>query len=308
MTSIRIIKERLSYIFKSAIIYFCFDYFVYKTTFLKCFSFVGFKSFLPMILGLNFGPYAVIGELTAVTLKKFLVNQVFEFYLMECIIVIIIGLGTWFLWHVQSYTHRIRFKYLLNYVRFIMIIVFLSLVCAFCGRLIINEYAFNDIFIWNVVLSILVGIPIEIIFGGLMNLDPILPPVLVDGKRIELIDDLRYVLDEKTESLVSFNEKIEELLLKEKIDMKRMFAIQNVIEELYLRIIKKYPKTVIDVRVNYDITFSLEYIYIEKKYNPFVLHRNEDETDVAGLKIIWHKALLARYKYNTGLNKVHIVL
>ena len=240
MTTVRIIKERLAYIFESAIVYFCFDYFVFKTSFLKCFSFVGFKSFLPVTLGLNFGPYGVIGELIAVTVKMFLTRQVFEFYIMECLIVIILGLGSWILWHLQSYTHRIRFRYLYSYIRYVLMIVFLSLICAYIGTKLINEIAFNDIFIWNVAMSILVGIPIDIIFCGLMNLDPILPPVTVHGKRIELVDDIRHALDNKPESLAIFNEKIEELLMKEKVDMKRMFEIQNVVEELYLRIIRKY--------------------------------------------------------------------
>lgn len=308
MTTVRIIKERLTYIFESAIVYFCFDYFVFKTSFLKCFSFVGFKSFLPVTLGLNFGPYGVIGELIAVTVKMFLTRQVFEFYIMECLIVIILGLGSWILWHVQSYTHRIRFRYLYSYIRYVLMIVFLSLICAYIGTKLINEIAFNDIFIWNVAMSILVGIPIDIIFCGLMNLDPILPPVTVHGKRIELVDDIRHALDNNPESLATFNEKIEELLMKEKVDMKRMFEIQNVVEELYLRIIRKYPNIVIDAKVNYDITFSLECLFIQRKYNPFILHEDEDKLDLAGLTIIKHRALLARYKYNTGLNKVHIVV
>ena len=261
-----------------------------------------------MVLGLNFGPYGVIGELIAITVKKQLINQVTDFYIMECIIVIVIGLGAWVLWHVESHTHRIHFKFAYSYVRYVLIIVFLSVVCGAISGSIINEYAFYDIFVWNVSLSILVGIPIEIIYCGLMNLDPVLPPISVRGKKIELVDDIRHALDNSPESLASFNEKIEGLLLKEKTDMKRMFEIQNVVEELYLRIIKKYPNVVIDTKVNYDVTFSVEYLYIEKKYNPFYRYKDEDELDIAGLNIIKHKALLARYKYNYGLNKVHIVI
>lgn len=308
MTTSRIIRERIYFILVTAVIYFCFDYFVYKTSFLQSYSFVGLKSFLPVIIGLNFGPYGIIGELIAVTIKARLINQVFKFYIMECIIIVVMGLGTWFLWHVQSITHRIRFRYALNYVRYISIVSFLSVICAGIGARLINETAFNDIFIWNVSMSILVGIPIEIIYGSLMNLDPILPPIYEDGKRIAIVDDIVHVLDEKTESLATFNEKIEDLLLREKVDMKRTFEIQNVAEELYLRIINKYPHTVIDAKVNYDITFSIEYLYIGKRYNPFTLHKGEDDLDVAGLSIIKHRALLASYNYNYGLNKVHIVI
>lgn len=308
MTTIRIIRERIMFVLSSAIIYFCFDFFIIKTSFLKSYSFVGFKSFLPMILGLNYGPYGVIGELIAIIIKYRLTNQTFLFFAIECMIVIIMGLGSWVLWHAQSYTHRVRFRYVENCIRYVAIALFLSLVCATIGLKYINVYAFEDILVWNFFMSILVGIPIEIIYGSLMNLDPILPPITVKGKKIKLVDDIRYALDGTTESLLMFNEKIEKLLEREQVDIKRTYEIQNVSEEVYLRIIKKYPNIVIDVKANYDITFSIEFIYIQKKYNPFIVAKGEDQTDVAGLSIIKHRALLASYKYNYGLNKVHIVI
>ena len=308
MTKIRVIRERMIFVIASAIAYFIFDYFVYKTSFIQSYSFVGLKSFLPAVLGLNFGPYGIIGELIAVTIKRALTNQTFEFYLMECIIIVVMGLGTWFLWHVQSRSHMIRFRYIHNYIMYILIIVFASLICASIGKRLINDIAYHDILVWNITMSILVGIPIEIIYGSLMNLDPVLPPLYMNGKRIAIEDDIVYALDAKPDSISALNEKVEELLLKEKVDMKRMFEIQNVIEELYLRIIKKYPDTVIDVKARYDITFSVEYLYIEKRYNPFRLYKGEDMLDIAGLNIIKHRALLANYSFNYGLNKVHIVI
>lgn len=308
MTVFRRIKQHIMLTLFSAIIYFCFDYFIYLTSFLNTYSFVGLKSFLPMVLGLNFGIYGVIGELIAVSVKSYLIHSPLNFYLMECIIVSIIGIGTWFLWHINSLTFRIHLRFVHNFVRYILIIVTLSVICAFIGKKIINQYAFDEIMIWNISMSILVGIPIEIIYGSLMNLDPILPPLFINGKKIELVDDIRYTITAEEDTFSVFTEKLESLLEREHADMKRSFEIQNIVEEMYLRILHRYPKAIIDVKANFDITFSIEFLFIERKYNPFLINRNESDEDIAGLKIIKHKALLASYYYDMGLNYVHIVI
>lgn len=308
MTTLRIIKNHITLTLLSAILYFCFDYFIYKTSFLQVYSFVGLKSFLPMTLGLNFGIYGVAGELIAVSIKRIIMNTTMSFYIVECLIIIIIGIGTWFLWHIKSSTYRIHLRNVENYIRFVLIIVFLSLICSLIGLKLINIYAFKEIFVWNVSLSILVGIPIEIIYGSLMNLDPILPPLYKNGKRIELVDDIRYSVTADVNTFAEFNDKLVEVLEKEQVPMARSFEIQNIAEEIYLRIIKKYPNIIIDVKANYDINFSIEFLFIERKYNPFRVERGEERADIAGLQIIKHKALLASYKYNYGLNFVHIVM
>ena len=308
MYSFREIRKNLRFIYISAIIYFCFDFFVQKTNFLQCYSFVGLKSFLPITIGLNFGIYGIIGEVIAVSVSSALLHTGFIFYIMEIIIVVIFGFGAWFLWHIQSYTHRIHFRYSFNFVRYILLSVFLSLVCAVIGLQIVNRFAFEEILIWNISMDILVGIPINVIYAGLMNLDPILPPIFVNGKRIQAKNDIICTVDSDTKSLQSLNEQIEELLAKENVDMKKSFVIQNLVEELYLRIMDRFPSAIIDVKANYDVDFSVEFIFIEKKFNPFLLRQGEEETDLAGLKIIKHRALLAFYSYLYGENRIHIVI
>lgn len=139
---LRLIRKNLRHIYIAAIVYFCFDYFVQITGFLQCYSFVGLKSFLPMTLSLNFGFYGILGELIAVCLTHILVPTGNLFFIQEVLIIIIFGFGAWFLWHIQSRTHRIHFKYLANFVRYILISVFLSFVCAVISIGIVNTIAF----------------------------------------------------------------------------------------------------------------------------------------------------------------------
>lgn len=305
---LRLIRKNLRYIYIAAIVYFCFDYFVQITGFLQCYSFVGLKSFLPMTLSLNFGFYGILGELIAVCLTHILVPTGNLFFIQEVLIIIIFGFGAWFLWHIQSRTHRIHFKYLANFVRYILISVFLSFVCAVISIGIVNTIAFEEILVWHISMNALVGIPVNVIYAGLMNLNPVLPPIYINGKKIKEKNDVLYTVDNKVESFQVLNEKIEEVLIKEKVDMKKTFTIQNLVEEMYLRIMKRFPNAVIDVKANCDVDFSIEFIYIGERYNPFVLRNDEEEISAAGLKIIKHRALLAFYSYIYGENNVHIVI
>lgn len=308
MYNLRFIRNNLRFIYISAIIYFCFDYFVQRTNFLQCYSFVGLKSFLPMTIGLNFGLYGIIGELIAVSLTSYLLHTAFKFYIMEIIIVLIFGLGSWFLWHMQSYTHRIHFRYLFNFVRYISLSVFLSFICAIIANNAINRFAYEEVLVWNISMDILVGIPVNIIYAGLMNLNPILPPIYVRGEKIKEKNDIIFTVDGDIQSFQTLSEMVEGVLMREKVDMKKTFIIQNLIEEMYLRITRKFPKAIIDVKANCDVDFSVEFIFIEKKFNPFIVQKDEEESDVAGLKIIKHRALLAFYSYIYGENRIHIVI
>ena len=305
---IRLIRKYLRYVLISAIVYFCFDYFIQITRFLQCYSFVGLKSFLPMTLGLNFGIYGVLGELIAVIIVHFILNTGNAFFIQEIVIIVVFGFGAWFLWHIQSRTHRIHFKYLANFIRYILLSTFLSLVCAAIGVCVVNIIAFEETLVWNISMDILVGMPINIIYAGLMNLNPVLPPIYINGKRIKEKNDVLYTVDNKIESFQMLNERIEEVLIKNKIDIKKTFIIQNLVEEIYLRIMKRFPNAVIDIKANCDVDFSIEFIYINEKYNPFISSKDEEAASEAGLKIIKHKALLAFYNYLYGENNVHVVI
>ena len=302
------IIERIRFVIISAVLYFCLDYFIYETDFLQCYSFVGLKSFLPVVLGLNYGIYGVLGELIAILVKTYLTGIGFPFILMECIIVVIMGIGSWFLWHIKSYTHRIHFRFWFHYVRYVTIVVFFSIVCSIISNILINNLAFEDVMIWNISMNILVGIPVEIIYAGLMNFNPVLPPLYEKGRRITLDYDIVTTLDDNPETLQKLHADLELTAEIEKIDLKRLFEIQNVIEELYLRILKHNPKSVIDVYFNYDIASAVEFLYIGKRYNPFFTTKNEDDVDMVGLNIIKHRALLSFYDYSYGLNKINLVL
>lgn len=290
-------------------VYFLIDYLVSLTGFLKFGSFVGIKSFMPVTFGLLFGLYGVIGEILASTLSAILLRRDLYDVLIEYLIIIIPGIGAWFMWHMKSMTHKIHFRYNMDYIKYLIIIIITYLICAYIGDKLVGGNSFRDIMIWGISLSILVGIPVCIIYSGLMCLNPILPPLKdKDGKLIAIKDDIVYNLNSDNTSLLELNEKVELLCEKNNIDMKRLFEIQSCIEELYVRIISNVPNIYIDTRVNYDIVFSIELNYISKKYNPLFTSKTDDITDIAGLKLVKHRALLASFSYFYGENNIHVVI
>ena len=291
-----------------AITYLCADCFVRMTGFLQFTSCVGLKSFMPATFGLLFGIYGIIGELIGTTISSIIMTRAINLLFYEYYIIIVIGIGMWFFWHIGSLSHKIHFRHLLNYLKFIFLIVILSLICSFSSKLFTRADVFGEIFIWNVSLSLLVGVPVMIIYSGLMSLNPILPPLYEDGKKISIEDDIVGTLTSESEGFAAMCEKLDNLIMREKIGMKRALEMQSLLEEIYIRIIEQFPEAVIDVKVNYDITFSVEFIYIGKKVSPFKNKKDEDEFSSAGFKIIKHRALLARYSYTYGENSVHVVI
>lgn len=300
--------NRIILIITSAIIYFALDFIVRKTGFLNFNSYLGLKNFLPVTLALLFGTYGIIGEVIGCTLSALIIKTTIPFLIMEYICIVLPGFITWFLWHIGSYTHKIHFKWPINFFRYFVIIVVSYVICGFISRWLINPEAFFDIVVWHVSLSILIGIPIDIMYSGLMCLNPILPPIKENGKYIKIIDDIVFTLTNDVVDFGKLNEKIEEFAMGRAIDMKRMLEIQSCIEEFYIRITQHNPDVVIDFRANYDVTFSVEFNYLGKKYNPLFVSKDEDEMDTMGLKLIKHRALLASFNYFYGENNVHVVL
>ena len=303
-----VVLNRIKIVITTAVVYFLADYLVRVTGFLKFSSCVGLKSFMPATFGILFGIYGIIGEIIGATISSIVLPRATNLLYYEYFIIVVLGIGMWFSWHIGSLTHKVHFRYLRNYIRFAIMLLFFSSLCGVFAQFFTNAYLFSEITIWNTSLSMLMGIPVMIIYSGLMSLNPILPPIMQDGKLIKIEDDVREVLTKDTQTFALFSEKLEELSMREKLDMKRTFELQGLAEEMYLRIIDLYPEAFIDVRANYDITFSIEYIFIGKKCNPFLNRKENGEMDDISFKLIKHRALLAQYSYIYGENNVRVVI
>ena len=418
-------RQRTLLVLCTAYVYFLADLPVQLTGFLQYDSFIGIKNFLPTTLGLLFGPYGVLGAAIGCTATAIILHTPISLMLLEWLCIVLPGIGIWLLWHIGSSSPRIRFKHVSSYLRYIGILLLLYAICGSLSRFFVEGGAFWEIMISYVSLSILVGIPINILFNGVLCLDLVLPPtyylansadsvtiqanpsaikdllefldsvsqekVIATVKKAEYqntleeiflriikakatggihvqisltnvmsavftyegpqinplrphadddegdkaglalfrhrtlntnylhrggmniihfltTDGLVAMLTNDAESLEQFNEQLEDYATSLNIGRKQLFALQNCLEELYIRICKAIPNVKITIKVSYDDTFSIRLSYAQKPYNPLLIGKEEDEMDIASLKLIKHRALRASYKYKYAENLVHIVI
>ena len=418
-------RQRLLLVLCTACVYFLADLPVQLTGFLQYEPFIGIKNFLPTTLGLLFGPYGVLGALIGCTATAAILRTPLNFMLLEWLCIALPGFGIWILWHLGSSSPRIRFKRISKYIYYIVVLMLLHAICGGLSFFFTEGGAFWEIMVAYVFLGIMVGIPVNILFNGVLCLDLVLPPTYylansADSITIEpnqsaikdLLDFLEGISQERViatvrkteyqstleeiflrilkckptgtihvqigltnimsavftyegpainpllprddeddidkaglalfrhrtlhtdylhrgglniihflttdglvamllndaESLEHFNKELEDYAKSMNIGRKQLFGVQNCLEELYIRICKAIPDAKITVQVSYDDTFSIQLSYAQRQCNPLLIGKEEDEMDIASLKLIKHRALRASYKYKYEENIVHIVI
>jgi len=285
----------------SAVVYLLLDLPVQLTGFLTFGSYIGIKNFLPTFLGLQFGPAGILGSCTGAIVAALLLGTPAREILLESLCVLIMGTGTWLLWHLGSSTHRIHFKRGINYLKYFGILVGLSALCG-CISLILLEGAFVATTASYTALGLLIGIPVNIMANGLFCLEPILPPMY------QIQHAVTGVITADPESLMVLNEALEDFAFTKKLNQRRVFEVESCLEELSIRILGKLPDAQIHIQINYGDTLSAKVCYEGKKYNPLYIEKDEDELDIISLNLIKHRALRAAYQYHNRINHVHVVI
>ena len=286
----------------SAFVYGLLDWPVQATGFLTFGPGIGIKNFLPVTLGLFFGPSGVIGCCIGGGLVASILATPGKELLLEWCCILILGIGSWILWHLGSTTHRIHFKRPINYLKYFGILVLLSSLCGLLSFLFVEGGSFLTILAAYTSLGLLVGIPVNILFNGLFCLEPVLPPFY----QVEYA--LTGQINADTESLIQFNEQLEEIAFTREIGLDRVFEIQNCIEEISIRIIEVMPEVEMQICMNFGDTISARISYEGDRYNPLLNGKEDDEFDLMGLKLIKHRALRALYQYRNGENQIHVVV
>lgn len=254
-------------------------------------DYAGIKNAVPFVAGLFFGFSGVTGCCAGAVFSSFIMVEPIIEILWECWCVTVVGLCMYYGWHHLSKTHRIRFKQVEHYSRYIILVLIASILC------------FKPSYIVSYFLTgLIIGLPINILFGSLLYVEPFLPAWC------EMKYDAEFELDNKPENLERVNEILEETANASKIDLKRILETQSCLEELAIRIFNALPDTKIKVNIIYYNAISMRLDYVGIKYNPFKINKHEDVLDIMSLKIIKHRALRASFFYVEGKNKVHVVI
>ena len=282
-------RKKIFVVALTALIYVLADISVLMTGFLP--DYAGIKNSFPFIAGLFYGIYGVIGCCLGCLVSSSLMGETFTSILWECWCITVIGLVLHYGWHLLSKSHRIHFKKLRHYARYIFLSVIASVLC-------LNP----DYMLSYFLTGILIGLPVNILFGSLLYVEPFVPSFA------EVKSDAEFELRNVSDSLEKANDILQDTAVRKNINMKRVFEIQSCLEELSIRIFNAMPDTKIKINVIYYNAISMKLNYAGEKYNPFRINKGEDVLDIMSLKIIKHRALRASFAFYKGENKIHVVM
>ena len=264
----------------------------------------GIKNFLPFTFGLFLGlPGILGGTLGAATAGLVAGTSVAE-SLAEACCFFVTSLGMWLSWYAVYRDGHIRFERFRELMIYTGLVTAFSLLSGWISVLLIQAGGnlFWYTFFGYLLMGLLVSLLVNILMGGIFCVSPILPPYAHRKHGIPI--------DLSPEDLApdAVNERIEVDAMEKKIPTKRVFEIENCLEELYIRLRRKLPEATVVGEVELGTTISMRITIPGEEYNPFRRQSDEDEMDLLSLKLLRHRALRASYSYRNGENRIHIVV
>ena len=292
----------IGYTLATAIIYVLLDLPIRLTNAYPFPTCIGIKSFLPFSCGIFFGPAGALGTVLGAAVSGVIDHSALVKILGECLCVLTVAMGSWLLWYAVYRNGHIRFERFREVGIYIAIVLGLSVACGVIFTVLMAPDLFLPVFFGYMIMGLLVGLLVNIMLGGIFCVIPVLPPFCKPAEGITIL------MTAESPRIDEINEAIEMEAMARKIPMKRVFEIENCLEELYIRVQKNLPSSEIHGRVEMGSTISMSIWVAGEKYNPFRARAGEDEMDQVGLKLLRHRALRASYDYGDGQNRIHVVV
>ncbi|MDR0949480.1 MAG: hypothetical protein LBM69_08215 [Lachnospiraceae bacterium] len=281
---------------------------------------IGPKNFLPLTMGMIWGPFGAVGMLVGSGAVGILSKADVAVVIYESIAALIMSAGGWLLWYMKGFdrclglirssqkraksrfqprksTGGLALKTARDLFRYTVISIFLSAVCGFIAYL--SGFGFLTIFVSYMAWNLLMGIPVIMLMTSIFCVNVVYPswhPVLFD---------IHERLPIETQSITVIGDIIDELCFDKRLDRKRGFQLQSCIEECFV-LIGSEPSCQtlqLTVRINDSISMSMQ--YDGKPCNPL---RERVYEDQIGLMLIKQRALRANHRYYGRKNHLHIVL
>lgn len=264
--------------------------------------YLGIKNAVAPATGLLMGPWGVVGSILGAFVCGLIGRVEIGLIVFEVISMLIEGVAMWFLWHLFTPNHKVRFKKVSDLLRYCVIVVVVAAASGALSFAFIDGGAFVSVFLMHCISAILLGIPTVIIYSGIMCQPPIIPAWYTR------LHDIEADVDPSDESFLELNDRVEELTSSLGLSKKRNFEILNTIEEVYLRIRTHEPEAIVHIIIDVEEALSITFIYKGEKCNPLRISADEDLVALIGLKLIEHRAIRTSYKYSMQTNQVLIVL
>ncbi len=261
---------------------------------------VGIKNFLPPVIGIILGPAGVLGCALGCVAGGLILSTPVKMLAAECLSILICGVTAWVGWHRGN--NGLSLKKPVDYLRYVILISVPAALSGVLWRLIAGPGGLS-LAVACITTGLLIGIPVLILAGSIFCVEPVLP----HGRKQE--HHASGQIDHDPDSVGAFSDLLEEkLLLTGKVNMKRLFELQNVVEEVSLRVLSEYPDATVNVSVDCHDSCSVKFDYEGEKFSPLKMSRDGDEVDIMSIKLIRHRALRASHSFSGGVNRVHIVV
>ena len=263
---------------------------------------VGMKSFLPMTMGVFFGAPGIAGCVLGAGIGGVLLGSPVSEILTECICITAAGLISRAVWYLGNRNGNVRIETPRHFAQSILAGILCTLVHTAAAWIVIGQREASVAGLVYIVLGALVAVLVHVLMGNIFCVEPVTP------KWSERTHDMRILLRPDDRSPGALNDQIEEIAPERGVSMKRIFELENCIEELYIRIRKELPESEVTGYIDLGTTNSLRLFIPGKKYDPLRAGKDEDAVDLLSLTLIRHRALRASCAYRGGENRIHIVL
>ena len=293
---------RLRGLLFAALVYLLLDYPIRATGAFGFPAGVGIKNFLPFTGGIFLGPAGAAGCALGAAASGALAGTPKMEILAECLCALAAGLGSWLGWFSLHRDGNVRLERARDVGIFLALAALLSAACGGITAALLGGSLFLPTAGGYLSLGILTGLLACILMGGIFCVRPPLPPFCA------FTEDIPVLLSPDSPDFDAVNEAIEERARALSIPLKRVFEVENCLEELYLRLQKKLPGAEVRGGIEMGATISMRICAEGKKADPFLREEGDDESDLAALKLLRHRALRASYAYGGGENRIHIVV
>jgi integral membrane sensor domain MASE1 len=257
---------------------------------------IGPKNSLPITMGMILGPFGAFGMLAGSITAGILSGAGALSLISESAGAVIMSAGGWLLWYAKKGTGGIALKKLRDLLRFTVISLILSALCAsiayLCGE------GFLMTFISYMVWNLLLGISLIMLLTSIFCVNVVYPPWH------PIIFDINETLPLKTESVTVILDIIDELCFSKKLDRKRAIFMQSYIEECIIMILSEPTCKNLRLTVQISDCISIVMQYDGNRCNPLRMTSYEDQI---GLDIIKQRALRVRHSYSGKMNQLRIV-
>lgn len=275
----------------------------FQVTEMKLFTGVlGPKNCLPVLTCLLLGPFSAVGLCLGAVLSGLILRSDVLTIFLECLCVLAMGWGSRLLWYSGKGARPVKLKCWRDIGRLMCCAAIPALLCAAVGGLLLwRGSMFWQILISCLTWNFLLGVPVLILSVSILGTLPVCPAHCSNPP------DLEETLPPGVESIELASDRLETLSSEGRLG-KKIFQVQNCIEELLLRILAAGTWEGFHLRVYADDSVCFHLSYAGVAYNPLRAGRRESKEDLIGLLLIRQRALRASYRYRSGINELHIVL